>query len=948
MTPSRLPDHAAEKVVLESFLARYHADEERGEPRALADYQADHPEHAEAIQREWTRLRTRTRPELPPTGPIEKVGPYRIGRPLGRGGQGIVFTAEDTRLGREVAVKVLAGWSARADAGMAERFHREAEMASRLDHPGICPVWDMDLDHEPPYLVMPLLEGRPLAGHIATSRHEDVEGAVELGNPPSSTTGSRAGLRSVQPPDVDRVLALVESLAHALHAAHEAGVVHRDVKPGNIFVRRDGHPVLLDFGLARTPDELPGHAMTRSGQFPGTLPYMAPEQLNADPETGLDRRVDIHALGAVLYECLTLQRPFDGRTDHALAEQILHARVPDPRRLRPRLDRDIVTVLEMAMAKEPAHRYRTAHEFADDLRRIRESRPILARPTPAWRRVSRWVRRDPWLAGAAGITLLAVLGALLATVQNLRSREAALERVQAAQRETAEEQRLRQVALDELLLGDLERRVEGLWPARPEVVSAVQGMDHWLAEAEALRDRMPGHRRHLAELEARALGSRPADVDPLQERRQRAAAERLEEHRQVLAYRLTKFAEFPERAEEARSTLQPRIDALRHDLDTQPPSFASAADALTYRSLHQLAARGDALDRWITTIEARRERARSITQRTVDAHREDWMAAARRVAAMPEFDGLRLAPHVGLVPLGPDPRTGLEEFAVLETGEIPARDATSSFRIDPETAMVLVLVPGGSTLLGASAEPDEAGPYAVRLDPRAKPVEGPVQHVQLAPFLIAKHPMTQGQWLRITGENPSGNRAGQNIGGHEITLAHPVESMSWTRAREVLARLELDLPTEAQWEHAARAGTDTPWWTGADLESVDGAGNIADAYVESVTSTTNWDCESWMDDGHYVHAPVGLYRANAFGLHDVIGQVYEWCRDSYGNYDLREPRDGDGLLSAIQLELRSARGAGYSSPARSHRMSARARFEPDFEVYFLGVRPARYPVRTAD
>ncbi len=947
MDETRPPADAGEDAALATFLARYHADEDRGEPRALTDYLADFPEHAAAIQREWSRLQTRTRPELPPSGPIERVGPYRIGRPLGRGGQGIVFRAEDTRLGREVAVKILAGWSARADPGMAERFHREAEMASRLDHPGICPVWDMDLDHEPPYLVMPLLDGRPLASFIAQSRHDHADAAVDLGDLPSSAS-NRAGPHCVHPPEVDRSLALIESLAHALHAAHEAGVIHRDVKPGNIFVRRDGQPVLLDFGLARTPDELPGRAMTRSGQFPGTLPYMAPEQLSAAAEVCLDRRVDVHALGAVLYECLTLERPFQGRTDHALAEQILHARVPDPRRLRPRLDRDIATVIDMAMAKEPAHRYRTANEFADDLRRIRESRPILARPTPAWRQLTRWARREPWLATSVAITAFALTATLVVTLHNLRAREAALQRVESAQRATAREQRLRQVALDELMLADLRQRLDELWPARPDVVTAVHGIDHWLATAEALRARLPDHVQHLAELEATAATRPEAQLDALQSGQRRTTAERLEEQQQVLEYRLRKYSDSPELTAEARRALQPGIDLLREELGTPPPSFASDDDARIHRSLHTITAQGSALDDWITTVRARRELAESIARHTVDAHRAAWAAAAERVLATPAFHGLRLAPHVGLVPLGPDPHSGLEEFAVYETGAIPVRDADGTFDIQPDTALVMVLVPGGNTAVGAWQSAEDAGDSTARIDPQASEVEGPVHTVRLEPYLIAKHPMTQGQWLRVTGENPSGNRAGQRIGGHEITLAHPVESMSWNRAREVLHRLELELPTEAQWEHAARAGTDTPWWTGAEARSIEGAGNIADAYVQSLASPTTWTCESWMNDGHYVHAPVGIYRANPFGLHDVIGQVYEWCRDTYGNYALREARAGDGLHRAIRLDMRSARGAGYSSPAHAHRASARARFEPDFAVYFLGVRPVRYPVRAAE
>ena len=122
--------------------------------------------------------------------------------------------------------------------------------------------------------------------------------------------------------------------------------------------------------------------------------------------------------------------------------------------------------------------------------------------------------------------------------------------------------------------------------------------------------------------------------------------------------------------------------------------------------------------------------------------------------------------------------------------------------------------------------------------------------------------------------------------------------------------------------------------------SVEGAGNIADAYAAARRGQSTWQCEEWFDDGHFVHSPVGIYAANGFGLHDVIGNVYEWCRDGFSFYTESSPRPGDGLRPQTLTQSKAARGAGYSSAAAAHRSAARSRFAPEMKVYYLGVRPA--------
>ncbi|MCA9320883.1 MAG: formylglycine-generating enzyme family protein, partial [Planctomycetes bacterium] len=268
------------------------------------------------------------------------------------------------------------------------------------------------------------------------------------------------------------------------------------------------------------------------------------------------------------------------------------------------------------------------------------------------------------------------------------------------------------------------------------------------------------------------------------------------------------------------------------------------------------------------------------------------------------------------------------------------RDEEQRLVVTPDTGLVLILIPGGRTTIGAVPPGPLAPLGGPQVDRLANAVEGPLQEVELAPYFISKYPMTQGQWLRLEGNNPSYNQP-KRAADVSIDLRHPVENISWYETVAALRKLDLELPTEAQWEHAARAGTTTPWWTGAERESTQGAGNVADLTAQKFAANHGWDCEDWLDDGYYLHAPVGSFRANAFGLHDVIGNVFEWCRDIYGFYGRVPLRPGDGLRLWSANTGRTARGAGFSSRLDWHRSSQRANFQPDFKNPYLGVRPAR-------
>ena len=340
----------------------------------------------------------------------QTFGTYRIVEEIGSGGQGRVYLAHDTRLDRPVALKLLSESMSLSERAR-QRFEREATAASRLDHPGICTVYEVGEERGVPFIAMQYVKGETLLQKIraalADRRREtggdcvDIESSEDTPLEGRHTGGGR----------IAELVRFGEEAALALHAAHEAGLVHRDIKPANVMVTPEGHPVILDFGLAREDSEQVT-ALTTTGAVMGTPAYMSPEQL-APRETNIDRRTDVYSLGATLYESLTLERPFGGRSGKALFHAILTQEPRDPRKINAGLPRDLAVVLLKAMASDSAQRYATALELAQELGRIRRFQPIEARPPSTAYRVSRFYRRNRVACTAIALSLLAIVGLVL-------------------------------------------------------------------------------------------------------------------------------------------------------------------------------------------------------------------------------------------------------------------------------------------------------------------------------------------------------------------------------------------------------------------------------------------------------------------------------------------------------------------------------------------------------
>ncbi len=362
--------------------------------RATAD-----PALRERLLRENPDLQDLLQPMLDPD-PAEDapgtlvLGDFRIERELGSGGMGTVYEAVQLSLGRKVALKVLP-FERMASPGAVARFHREAATVATLDHPGIVKVIQSGVANGTHFLALELVPGTPLS-RIMSELSGRAPGSLDAGHLVAAALPHHGSYVAAA---VDIALQVARALAHA----HARGVVHRDVKPGNILVRQDGSAVLTDFGLARL-DTLP--ALTASGGLPGTPAYMAPELLQRRPAR-VDQRCDLFSLGVTLYEMLTLRRPFEGETSLQVVQEILSAEPVDPARLNAAVPDDLVAIVLKTLEKDPARRYQSAETLAADLEAFLAYRPVAARRPSPWQRLQRWARREPWKARALAVVFVA-------------------------------------------------------------------------------------------------------------------------------------------------------------------------------------------------------------------------------------------------------------------------------------------------------------------------------------------------------------------------------------------------------------------------------------------------------------------------------------------------------------------------------------------------------------
>jgi serine/threonine protein kinase/tetratricopeptide (TPR) repeat protein len=397
-----------------------------------------------------------------------QIGDYRILREIGRGGMGVVYEALQESLGRRVALKVLPLCGA-ADSKSLERFRGEARAAARLHHTNIVPIFEVGQEQGFSFIAMQFIQGQGLDALVTEQRTRSgerrqnvVQNISDSGEPlPSQSASARDALghgenasstASDGPPnwpsmsqaDPRRYFRSVAQMgvqvAEALEYAHRRGVIHRDIKPSNLLLDASGVVWITDFGLAKIEED----AHSRTGDVVGTVRYMAPERFDGRS----DPRSDVYGLGMTLYELLTMRPAFDSQQRAQLMQQVMHSDPPRPRRVVPKIPRDLETIVLKAIAREPSARFAAAGQMADDLRRFLSDQPIQARRVWLWERTWRWCLRNPAVAGLSALTLLVFLIGLSGVVWKWREAEQARfdERL-ARESADAEAEKVRQGAL---------------------------------------------------------------------------------------------------------------------------------------------------------------------------------------------------------------------------------------------------------------------------------------------------------------------------------------------------------------------------------------------------------------------------------------------------------------------------------------------------------------------
>lgn len=895
---------------------------EDGETFAIDELCHSHPDLAPQLReryREWTVLKERAPADSPSKARVgdsssagwkdfldrlKSRGPawtrYEFQGVVGEGGMGVVHRVLDTDTRRALALKVLrdpdshhphthptSGDSPTREEKLLGRFLEEARVTAQLDHPNVVPVHELGVDAEGrAYFTMKLVKGDDLRVVFAAVAKE------------------RDGW------SLPRAIEVFLKICDAVGYAHAKGVIHRDLKPANVMVGKYGEVYVMDWGLARvladperrdlrvkSREPKPANdassdlsasdspVVTMDGDVVGTPSYMPPEQAEFDASK-IGPWSDVYSLGSMLYELLAGFPPYqDGVARRSAYEVLALVNCGPPPSLAivaPQADPELVAICQKAMQRDPRQRYETMIDLGNDLRAWIEHRVVSVYESGLLAESKKWVRRNRTLAATIVLALVFITVLIAVSVKRI-----------------AEEKNL--------ALGNAERAREN----------------------EAIAEL----RRQEAELERRRV-EWVLDAVRLDDLKKRWHLTWPAEPRNAAAIRAW--------LEDARTFLKKREEYSALPVAGDAPTADWWRDQ-SKRLLGELVAL-ERVEPWEPTIASMTERLRlaeSIEERSLTSPdaQAAWLRARAEIRESPRYGGLDLAPQLGLLPLGFDAESGLAEFAFLPSGEAPRRDPkTGTLERNAESAIVFVLVPAGSFSMGAQRDYAELPNF----DPQAELAEGPVTPLSLDAFFLGKHEITQAQWRRFTGKSPSRWQTTRPFPSNEpIDDRHPVEQVSHVDCQTALERIgfETMLPTEAQWEYAARADTSTPWGVPerADLPRY---ANLADATYRARSGIDSAPADIDLDDGFACHAPVGSLRPNAWGFHDMIGNVREWTRDAFSSYEVAAaPRDGE---RAGPFQDDHVYRGGCFDGLTVHSRCAHRDYKPaTFAADYIGVRFAR-------
>ena len=755
-------------------------------------------------------------------------GQYVVLDKLGEGGMGVVLKAQHRRMDRIVAIKVLSS-AAMKQAGAVERFHREVKAAAKLEHPNIVAAYDADEHQGMHYLAMQYVDGKDLASIVRDHGPMGVRQAVEC----------------------------ILQAARGLQFAHEQGIVHRDIKPGNLLLDKKGTVKILDMGLARITglvDQEDKDRLTTSGQVMGTCDYMAPEQ--AMDTHRADHRADIYSLGCTLYRLLTGKVLYQGETLMQILMAHQQAPIPSLSTARPEVPAELETCFQRMVAKEPGDRYQSMAEVVTALERV----------------LAELSGQSATAGATADEPSSAVVARTLAFLDEVKPRGA----VTKQQKTAAEARTLPYVGPEHDTTSNFAGRARGLvaWMRkRPLLLLGIGcGMIAVVVVLIVLNLRQ---------------GTLVVEIDEQSGKDVQVAVSQGGEKVQVA---------------DAKSGWTLSLDVGKYDLAVQGGDDQFQLDSQSVTVTH---------------------------------------GGQVKVKVTLKPSSLAVAPF--------------DAKQARKYQERWARQLGMQVEITNSIGMKLVLIPPGEFQMGSPKELIEEELKAHGEDQRYKehlPGEGPQHRVRITkPFYLGTYLVTQGEYQRVMGVNPSAFSATggdkDKVAGQD-TKRFPVENVSWDDAVEFCRKLSdmpaekaagrtYLLPSEAQWEYACRAGS-----TGRYSFSSGGLSRVSSDETGTVPlARVELSDYGWFGDnaGGMPHA-VGLKRASAWGLYDMHGSVWEWCQDWYdvGYYvqtpvdDPTGPPGGSG---------RVVRGGAWGAPAGHCRSAGRCAIEPGCRYGPLGFRASR-------